>query len=140
MSASGITIDNNLLDIPPLKADSEQLMQVFINLFSNSADALKGHGNKEKKMIRVSTEYCSEKNLVRIRVKDNGEGMGAKTLKSLFEPFFTTKAAGTGLGLSIVYGIIKDHGGNIRVESREGEYTEFIIEIPLESSKEANSD
>ncbi|MFH2083940.1 MAG: ATP-binding protein, partial [Candidatus Omnitrophota bacterium] len=58
-------------------------------------------------------------------------GMNEKTRKSIFEPFFTTKDKGTGLGLSIVYGIVKDHGGDIYVDSKEGEYTEFVVALPV---------
>ncbi len=62
---------------------------------------------------------------------DTGCGIPAKSLAHIFEPFYTTKEEGTGLGLSIVHGIIKEHKGEIKVESRVGEGTKFIIELPL---------
>ena len=67
-----------------------------------------------------------------IRVKDNGNGIPQKILDKIFQPFFTTKPAGqgTGLGLSLSYDIIKAHGGEIKVETKEGEFTEFVIQIP----------
>jgi signal transduction histidine kinase len=71
---------------------------------------------------------------VEIRLRDNGPGIPAKVLNKIFQPFFTTKPTGqgTGLGLSLAYDIItKEHGGTISVESVEGEYTEFILQIPF---------
>ena len=69
-----------------------------------------------------------------IRVKDNGNGIPQKVLDKIFQPFFTTKPSGqgTGLGLSLAYGIItKEHGGTIKVTTKEGEFAEFIIMLPL---------
>lgn len=68
-----------------------------------------------------------------IRVRDNGNGIPQKVLDKIFQPFFTTKPTGqgTGLGLSLSYDIIKAHGGEIKVETREGERTEFIIQLPV---------
>jgi signal transduction histidine kinase len=70
---------------------------------------------------------------VLISVKDNGNGMPQRILDKIFQPFFTTKPTGqgTGLGLSLAYDIIKMHGGEIKVETREGEGSEFIIQLPL---------
>lgn len=66
-------------------------------------------------------------------MKDNGMGIPKKVLDKIYQPFFTTKAAGqgTGLGLSLSYDIIKNHRGDLRVETKEGEYAEFIITLPL---------
>ncbi|MFZ5800793.1 MAG: ATP-binding protein, partial [Candidatus Omnitrophota bacterium] len=61
---------------------------------------------------------------------DTGIGISKQDLPHLFEPFHSTKKGGTGLGLAVTYGIIKEHGGEIKVESREGEGTEFVIELP----------
>ena len=68
-----------------------------------------------------------------IRVKDNGNGIPQKVLDKIFQPFFTTKPTGqgTGLGLSLSYDIIKAHGGEIKVETKEGEGAEFIIQLPM---------
>jgi two-component system NtrC family sensor kinase len=72
-------------------------------------------------------------NCIEIRVSDNGNGIPKKLVDKIFQPFFTTKPAGqgTGLGLSLSYDIIKAHGGEIKVETREGEGSEFLIELPL---------
>jgi len=81
--------------------------------------------------VIVSTK--KEKDKIEIKVKDNGNGIPQKVLDKIFQPFFTTKPTGqgTGLGLSLAYDIIKAHGGEIKVETKEGEFTEFIIDLPL---------
>jgi signal transduction histidine kinase len=70
---------------------------------------------------------------LRIRVKDNGVGIPQKVVDKIFQPFFTTKPTGqgTGLGLSLSYDIVKAHGGEIKVESKEGEGSEFAIQLPI---------
>ncbi len=75
---------------------------------------------------------------VEIRVTDNGNGIPQKVLDKIFQPFFTTKPTGegTGLGLSLAYDIIKAHGGEIKVETKEGEGSEFIIRLPSEGIRE----
>ncbi|HEV8273394.1 MAG TPA: HAMP domain-containing sensor histidine kinase, partial [Chitinophagaceae bacterium] len=75
---------------------------------------------------------------IEIKVKDNGNGIPKKVLDKIFQPFFTTKPTGqgTGLGLSLAYDIItKGHGGELKVETKEGEGSEFIIQLPNHSSK-----
>ena len=69
-----------------------------------------------------------------LRVSDNGNGIPAKLLDKIFQPFFTTKPTGqgTGLGLSLAYDIIKAHGGEIKVETKEGEGSEFIVQLPIQ--------
>ncbi len=117
-------------------ADFRQLQQVLLNLISNSRYALNARypAPDPRKIIEIS---CLEKPdddhpLYRITVKDYGTGLPQSLLERLFEPFFTTKppGEGTGLGLSISYGIIKDHGGDLRVNSILEKYTEMIIELP----------
>jgi len=82
-------------------------------------------------MVSVSTKKINNK--VHIRVKDNGNGVPQKVLDKIFQPFFTTKPTGegTGLGLSLSYDIIKAHGGEIKVETKEEEGSEFIIQLPV---------
>ncbi|HEU5165760.1 MAG TPA: HAMP domain-containing sensor histidine kinase, partial [Chitinophagaceae bacterium] len=81
-------------------------------------------------IVRVSSEKVNGK--VEIRVKDNGNGIPQKVLNKIFQPFFTTKPTGlgTGLGLSLSYDIVKAHGGELKVETNEGEGSEFIIQLP----------
>lgn len=118
-------------------ADFGQLQQVLLNLISNSRYALNARYPKPdpQKKIEIS---CTKNGtdsapVYRISLKDYGTGLPQSILERLFEPFFTTKppGEGTGLGLSISYGIIKDHGGELRVNSILNQYTEMIIELPV---------
>ncbi|MFH2056953.1 MAG: ATP-binding protein, partial [bacterium] len=114
-------------DIPALVTDSNQLQQVFINLFKNAEDAIEGKPGK----IRIGTARRGEQ-LV-ITVADTGKGMTSDQLNKIFLPFFTTKEVGkgTGLGLSVSYGIIKSLGGKIEVDSSPGAGSTFTITLPL---------
>ncbi len=117
-------------------ADFPKLQQVILNLISNSRYALNARyvGFDAKKVVEISCILNQEVTppLFLIKVKDFGTGLPQSLLERLFEPFFTTKppGEGTGLGLSISYGIIKDFGGNMRVNSILEKYTEMIIELP----------
>jgi two-component system NtrC family sensor kinase len=113
--------------LPPITCYPSQLNQVFMNILSNAAQAIEGEGE-----IRIETKK-SGKNRILISIHDSGVGMSKSTVEKIFDPFFTTKGLGqgTGLGLSISYGIIQNHGGEIRVESEPGKGTEFIIELPI---------
>ena len=99
---------------------------------SGEYETLQGLAHYEP-TVSVSTKKIGDK--VLISVKDNGNGIPQKVLDKIFQPFFTTKPTGqgTGLGLSLSYDIIKAHGGEIKVETKEGEGTEFIIQLPAES-------
>ena len=117
-------------------ADFRQLQQVILNLISNSRYALNARyptPDPQKKIdITCQKKQSGESCLYSITIKDYGTGLPQSLLERIFEPFFTTKPAGegTGLGLSISYGIIKDHGGDLRVNSILDKYTEMIIELP----------
>jgi C4-dicarboxylate-specific signal transduction histidine kinase len=120
------------LDPAPLHVDGNpiQLEQVFINLLTNARDAL---ADADQKVIRVISRRHDRR--VVIRVEDTGHGVPEDLQSRVFDPFFTTKdvGAGTGLGLSITYGIIRDHGGTISLESSPGEGAAFVVELPLAS-------
>jgi len=124
-------------DLPPLQCRSQQVQQVFINLVSNAQHALnqKHAGAHENKILKISAHALQRqgRNFIRTEFHDTGVGMTPEILPKIFDPFFTTKkrSEGTGLGLSISYGIIKEHHGDIFVESRAGEYTTFIVELPV---------
>lgn len=117
-------------------ADFRQLQQVLLNLISNSRYALNARypGSDPRKTIKISClkKQKNSQPVYQITVKDYGTGLPQSILERLFEPFFTTKppGEGTGLGLSISYGIIKDHGGELRVNSILNKFTEMIIELP----------
>lgn len=121
---------NNAPDTITLNADGQRLIQVFINLLSNSRDASPDNGQ-----IIIEAQQRSDD--IRITVTDHGSGIPAGMIDQIFEPFFTTKdpGEGTGLGLSMVYTIIEDHDGEIDIESpvhmdhQNG--TRFIITLPL---------
>ena len=124
--------------LPRIKADPDLLQQVFINLFLNSLQAMRDRGT-----IRITAEVVadgkpaltgpSQGSWLRILFEDNGPGIPAGEIEHVFDPFFTTKdvGEGTGLGLSVTYGIVRDHGGEIRVESEQGLFTRFIIQLPV---------
>lgn len=140
---SGIKLKLDLSSKPvEILGDAIEIQQVFINLFNNAFQAMadtesgslyctvsnslfvKEHENSLKKF--------KSKNIAGIRIEDNGIGMNDKVLKRIFEPFFTTKEVGkgTGLGLSVVHGIIKNHQGELYVESTVGKGTTFYIYLP----------
>jgi PAS domain S-box-containing protein len=113
-------------DIPDIECIPSQLNQVFMNLMVNAAQALNIRGT-----IILRTKH--EKNQVIIEIEDNGSGIKPENLKRLFEPFFTTKpiGTGTGLGLSVSYSIIKNHNGEIIVNSQLNKGTCFRICLPI---------
>lgn len=108
-------------------ASKDQLRQVFINLFSNAMYAMPNGGD-----LDITTRISSGR--LYITVKDSGTGIKSEHMGKIFDSFFTTKTEsvqGVGLGLSVCYGFIKDHGGDIRVDSEEGKWTKFTIVLPL---------
>jgi len=112
-------------EVPMRKLDPDGLMKSLLNLISNAVDAFDGAGGK----ILVST-LC-EKDVVQVRVADNGKGIPREKKQKIFAPFFTTKGSkGTGLGLSMTKKYIEDMGGTIAVESEEGRGTMFTISFP----------
>ncbi|MEY2559167.1 MAG: hypothetical protein QOE34_2592 [Verrucomicrobiota bacterium] len=126
-------------DVDTIRADADQLEQVFLNFFLNAMDAMKRGGE-----MVVSTEICPADEwvsvtgsngdvgeLLRITIRDNGEGIRSEDIPHVFDPFFTTKDYGTGLGLSVVHGIIQEHAGQIEVESELTKGTAFHILLPL---------
>lgn len=116
---------------PIVPGNRIQLEQVFVNLLTNARDALEG---AERKAISIRTRMAGT--MVKVIVGDTGSGIPSELLPRIFDPFFTTKPSGrgTGLGLSISYGILKEHHGEIEVDSRIGEGTTFIISLPADSS------
>jgi len=131
-----VTLTSDLQDgIPPVQANAGLLQQVFTNIIINALHAMTGGGNLLI-TARHSPGLGEFSGAVEISFTDDGCGIPAEIQKNIFEPFFTTKAIGkgTGLGLSVSYGIIKEHGGEIKVESVDGCGTTFTIILPLEKS------
>ncbi|MGB8773648.1 MAG: ATP-binding protein [Terriglobales bacterium] len=124
--------------LPLILGNAGRLQQVFLNLFLNAKDAMSGGG-----VLNVATlngEYVS------VRVSDTGSGIAQENIDRIYDPFFTTKTSpaegqsrGTGLGLSVTYGIIQEHAGQIRVESRPGEGTTFTLDFPLMTTTTSTS-
>ncbi|MGQ9629527.1 MAG: PAS domain-containing hybrid sensor histidine kinase/response regulator [bacterium] len=122
-------LDGNL---PPTLADPNQLQQVFLNIISNAVDAMLGH--KGEGILEIRTEARGD--TIRATFSDTGPGIPEENLHRIFDPFFTTKdvGKGTGLGLSVSYGIIREHGGRIYAENREGGGAAFTVELPVSGS------
>lgn len=123
--------------VPEIMVNAQQLQQVFINLISNSRYALnlKYSETHEDKKIEIECDACTINNspFVRTIFTDYGPGIPEEIMDKVKKPFFTTKPSGqgTGLGLSISSGIIEEHGGLFSVESKEGEFTKVIIDLPV---------
>jgi len=107
----------------------DRLNQVFMNIFSNSIDALQ---EKQGNQSEISIVLRDNPEWVSIQISDNGIGINQEHKDKIFEPFFTTKkvGSGTGLGLSIVYGIIQDHKGAIHIDSTANKQTTVTIQLP----------
>jgi signal transduction histidine kinase len=106
--------------------DEHQVQQVLVNLVTNAVQAMNGGGK-----LVISSRHGKGGGSVEIAVADTGKGIPPEFLPHVFDPFFSTKGeGGTGLGLSVSYGIIKNHKGDIRVESKPGVGTTFTLELP----------
>ncbi|HEU4833738.1 MAG TPA: ATP-binding protein [Pyrinomonadaceae bacterium] len=136
----GITVEIDLQpDLPLVRADASRLRQVVVNMISNAYHALKAKtgDSQEPKLFRITARRAGKNGeMVRVEFYDNGVGIKREDLGKVFDPFFTTRreTGGTGLGLSVSFGIIRDFGGAIRVESEEGKYTRFIVELSSANS------
>lgn len=118
---------------------ARDLSRVILNIVTNACQATQMRGKAEGRgyspTLLVSTE--NQGDAVRIRIRDNGTGMPESVVRKIFDPFFTTKSGtqGTGLGLSISHEIVREHEGQLAVDTREGEYTEFGIVLPRAKAK-----
>nr|MBA2586351.1 GHKL domain-containing protein [Chthoniobacterales bacterium] len=129
-------------DLPSLELDRDQVKQAFYNVIKNSFEAMKRRG-----VLRIRTDL--DDTHVLVSFTDTGGGMSAENLSHAFEPYFTTKTSGSGLGLLIVRRIVREHGGELSIESHDGKGLTLTIRLPyldrrvrlLEagSSKEADS-
>jgi len=128
-------------DLPEVDADPVEMEQVILNLMLNARDAMPNGGE-----LTISTEACTPppdtairdnaKQCLAITVSDTGSGIAEGDLDHIFEPFFTTKPNGTGLGLASAYGIVRQHGGDIKVQSTPDSGTRFTVYLPQSRSKE----
>ncbi len=111
-------------DLPPLQLDRDQMKQVFYNAIKNSFEAMKRRG-----ILRIRTDR--DETHVQISFTDTGGGISAEHLSRVFEPYFTTKSDGSGLGLLIVRRIVREHGGELAIESAEGKGLTLTIRLPF---------
>ena len=136
-------VDHNIIlerefdrGLAPMELAPQEMTRVFLNLFGNGFYATAkrqrdGAGPDFRPTLRVVTRDLGD--TVEVRVRDNGSGIAPEIRDKLFQPFVTSKPTGegTGLGLSISYDIVsQQHGGTIEVDSREGEFTEFVVRLP----------
>jgi PAS domain S-box-containing protein len=120
-------------DLPDLMGSEDQLQQVFMNLVSNATEAMEAAGGG---ILTIETSHILKEDNLQVDFKDTGSGIPQENISKLFEPFFTTKkkGKGVGLGLSVAYGIVREHGGSIKVTSDLGKSTTFQVELPLKSA------
>jgi signal transduction histidine kinase len=110
-------------DLPLLELDRDQMKQVFYNVIKNSFEAMRRRG-----ILHIRTDMDATH--VNITFTDTGGGMSAENLSRVFEPYFTTKSSGSGLGLLIVRRIVREHGGEMAIESNEGKGLTLTIRLP----------
>ncbi len=123
-------------NLPLIKGSEDQIKQVIMNLISNAVESMV---HAEKRRLTICTYRKDKDKAVGIQISDTGSGIPKETVSKIFEPFFTTKkkGKGVGLGLSVVYGIIRDHGGEVFVDSTPGKGTRFTITLYQELKSKA---
>jgi len=129
MTTRGIKIVKKYgVRLPLVKISVSQMQQVFLNIIMNAFDSMVDNG-----ILTICTKISDDGENIHMVFEDTGSGVSSKDIDKIFEPFFTTKDPhkGTGLGLSISYGIVKNHKGEIKVESREGKGTIFTVSLPV---------
>ena len=129
---SNITvIDALAAGLPQVFADGYQLQQVLLNLIINAEQAMLSANGRGTLVVR--TWHASDQESVLLEINDDGPGIPDDLQPKIFDPFFTTKEVGqgTGLGLTVAYAIVQEHGGRIRLESRQGAGTSFYVELPV---------
>ena len=129
IEARDIVVETELRsDLPLLQLDRGQMKQAFYNVIKNSFEAMKRRG-----ILRIRTDM--DESHVRVSFIDTGGGMSAETLSHVFEPYYTTKERGTGLGLLIVRRIVREHGGELAIESTEGKGLTLTIRLPFKEQR-----
>jgi signal transduction histidine kinase/CheY-like chemotaxis protein len=138
LAAEEVTVEIDLdSSLPFVLGDAGQLQQVLMNLIGNSRQAIEQRGKGGK--IRISTHHDAGQ--VRLEISDDGPGIPPTIAARIFDPFFTTKPAGigTGLGLAIVLGIVREHGGQVKVTSPQGHGATFVLEFPVLATSQTPS-
>jgi len=134
ISRGGINVNKDIpQDLPKIKGIGVQMEQVFLNMIINACEAMAGKKGELTISARVGKD---DPHRVEVILSDNGCGIPKENLKKLYDIFYTTKGSqGTGVGLSMAYRIIKDHNGDINIESEEGKGTKFTISLPIWEEK-----
>ena len=125
----GVSVTRDVSRESVLRGDPEKLRRVLINLLGNALDALEGSDTPDPCIEVMAGENLAGTECW-VRVRDNGPGIDADTLRKIFSPFYTSKEAGTGLGLAISKKVVDAHGGSIEATSSPGAGAEFTITIP----------
>jgi signal transduction histidine kinase len=122
---SGVALEVKLdKNLPPIPFDRRFMKQALLNLVKNAVAAMPGGGS-----LSLVTTYSGDE--LRIVVSDTGTGIAENRIGKIFEPYYTTKENGTGLGLTLSYKIVKEHGGDITVRSKQGSGSQFTVTIPV---------
>ncbi len=135
----GVRLEVEMAPAVRILGDRRQIRQVLWNLLLNAVQAMPPEGGRIK-IGAVERRSAAGGTVIRWRVEDSGKGIPTSDLKRIFDPFYTTRRGGTGLGLSIVHRILENHGGTIRVSSREGRGTTFEMELPADRPGEASAE
>ena len=128
LDAANVAVARNYIGGPTLIADGEKLRQVFTNILDNAIDSFPDEGDEKRIDLHIENGIPKR---VRVRVRDNGNGIPPEKIDRIFNPFFTTKESGTGLGMAISKKIVEAHEGKIDVISEESRGTEFVVTLPL---------
>ena len=128
LEEAGVELEVELGEVPRIEIDAKYLKQALLNLVKNAIAAMPGGG-------RLSVRTRSDGENVYLSVKDTGTGIADENLPKIFEPYFTTKDFSSGLGLTLVFKIVREHRGEISVESREGGGTTFTLSFPIPQSE-----
>ena len=129
LALRGVVVEVDVAsDLPTVMVDDSQLRQCLLNLLRNAAEAVEENGGGQ---VTIGARRGPAPDLLEVRVKDDGRGVDAETAAKLFDPFFSTKAGGTGLGLALTHQIVREHGGEIRVDSEPGAGATFVVLLPL---------
>ncbi len=136
LEKTGVSIERDFGEVRPVRGVAGQLTQVFVNLFTNAAHAMREGGG----LLSIATSMTDDE--VAVTIRDDGHGIDADHRERIFEPFFTTKTdgSGTGLGLSIVRSIVQSHGGRITVGGQQPRGTVFQVELPTAATPRSDPD
>ena len=130
LSTNAIELSETLgSDLPLVSIDEKYLKQALLNIVKNAIEAMPDGG-------RLEIGTVAEKEAVIISIADTGIGMSSEVVERIFEPYYTTKTSGSGIGLTMVYKIVKEHGGEIRVQSEPNRGACFVITLPIPQSEQ----